>query len=140
MNRTVCLVILNPEQTASSAVREALQADAHRVAKLVHPNIITLYDINTVGTRVYFVEEYLPGTDIQTLLNQQGQLTVGQAAAVVQQAARGLHHAHEQAIVHGRLQPRSSPRPRPGASPGMQRGERNARHPLRRGSSTSSTR
>ena len=105
MNRDVCLVLVNSEQTRKPEVRDYLDVEARRVAKLMHPNLITLYDVGSIGQRVYFVEEYMPGAELSVLLMQQGRLSVSRASHVLRQAALGLQHAHEKGMVHGRLKP-----------------------------------
>ena len=68
-------------------------ARVNRVAKLMHPNLITLYDVGSIGQRVYFVEEYMPGAELSVLLMQQGRLSVSRASHVLRQAVlrRGAH-------------------------------------------------
>ncbi len=105
MNRDVCLILINSEQTRKPEVRDYLDVEARRVAKLMHPNLITLYDVGSVGQRVYFVEEYMAGAELSVLLMQQGRLGVSRAGVVLRQAALGLQHAHEQGMIHGRLKP-----------------------------------
>ncbi len=105
MNRLVAIKMLSPELTANDAVREAIRAEARTAAKLTHPNLVTLLDVNQAGDRMYFVKEYLDGASVGAVLRQSGRLAVGQAGDVIRQAALGLQHAHEKGMAHGRVSP-----------------------------------
>lgn len=105
MNRLVAIKMLSSELTATEAVREAIRAEARTAAKLTHPNLVTLLDVNQIGDRMYFVKEYLDGASIAAVLRENGPLAVGRAGDILRQAALGLQHAHEKGMAHGRVAP-----------------------------------
>lgn len=116
MNRLVEIQILVPELTATDDQRTAVHAAARSAARLAHPNVITLLDVNAIGGRVYLVREYVDGTDLGAVAKGSGPLPVGRACEFVRQAALGLSHAHERDTVHGRLTPASVRIGRPGGT------------------------
>lgn len=105
MNRWVTVKLLASALSATDPVRDAVRADARRAARLTHPNVITLLDVNQVGDRMYLVKEYLDGASVAAALRASGRLTLSQAGDVIRQAALGLQHAHEKDIPHGRISP-----------------------------------
>jgi eukaryotic-like serine/threonine-protein kinase len=116
MNRAVAIQILSAEATPNDEVRDAIRTQARTAAKLAHPNVVTLLDVNTAGDRMYLVQEFVDGTDLGTLARNDGPLPVRRACELVRQAALGLHHAHDKQTYHGRLTPTSIKVGRPGGT------------------------
>ena len=61
--------------------------------------------VNRVGDRYYLVMEYVDGPNLDRLVRDRGPLPIGQACEFIRQAALGLQHAHEQALVHRDIKP-----------------------------------
>jgi serine/threonine protein kinase len=82
--------------------REALAA-----AKLVHPNIVQVYDSghDTDAHRYYIVMEYVEGETLAQLLRARGRLPVGEAVEIVSQACEGLEYAHRHSVIHRDVKP-----------------------------------
>jgi serine/threonine protein kinase len=116
MNRLVEIQILTAAATATDDQRTAVHTAARAAARLAHPNVITLLDVNAIGGRVYLVREYVDGTDLGAVAKGHGPMPVGRVCEFVRQAAHGLSHAHERDTVHGRLTPASIRVGRPGGT------------------------
>jgi serine/threonine protein kinase/ABC-type branched-subunit amino acid transport system substrate-binding protein len=73
--------------------------EARLAARLVHGNIIPIYEVGSIDESYYICMEYLPGEDLAWVLKQSSachaQLPIDVAVRIVVAAARGLHHAHE---------------------------------------------
>jgi eukaryotic-like serine/threonine-protein kinase len=82
--------------------REALAA-----AKLVHPNIVQVYDSghDAQANRYYIVMEYVEGQTLAQILRDRGRLPVGEAVGIVAQACEGLEYAHRHAVIHRDVKP-----------------------------------
>jgi hypothetical protein len=82
--------------------REALAA-----AKLVHPNIVQVYDSgrDTEANRYYIVMEYVEGLTLAQILRDRGVLPVGEAVGIVSQACEGLEYAHRHSVIHRDVKP-----------------------------------
>lgn len=116
MNRAVAVLVLNQESTANEGVREGIRSQARAAARLAHPNVLTLLDVNTAGERMYLVHEYIDGGDTAAMVRKCGPLSVPRACEFVRQAALGLQHAHEKGTTHGRLCPAALLVGRPGGN------------------------
>ena len=103
MNRLVCLQVLSSSMTRSAEAREAIHREARTTAQLVHPNIVTLLDVNQLRDRTYFVTEYVDGASCEAILKQTGRFGWRMACEILAQAAEGLLCAHERGIAHGRI-------------------------------------
>ena len=82
--------------------REALS-----VARLIHPNIVQVYDFGTDerSGRQYIAMEYVDGPSCAEVLREQGRLEPGDAVDVLTQACRGLAYAHRNGVVHRDVKP-----------------------------------
>jgi serine/threonine-protein kinase len=89
-------------QFVSRFRREALAA-----AQLVHPNIVQVFDfgLDDRTGRHYIVMEYIRGKSGAELLRDHGRLRVEDALFIVNQACRGLEHAHRHDVVHRDVKP-----------------------------------
>ncbi|MEM9454905.1 MAG: serine/threonine-protein kinase [Myxococcota bacterium] len=80
--------------------------EARVAARLEHPNIVDVYDVDRVGPDYFFTMAYLHGEDLSAVMRTLGR--GGQAVPhhhalhIVQGICAGLHHAHEQVGLDGR--------------------------------------
>jgi serine/threonine protein kinase len=80
--------------------------EARVVAQLQHPHIVTVFDAGRTDEGLpYFVMEYLEGTDLGKILEQQGSLSPARAVGYIRQACDGLAYAHARDIVHRDIKP-----------------------------------
>jgi eukaryotic-like serine/threonine-protein kinase len=86
------------------AVRR-FRREAQAAARLCHPNIVTVFDFDRAGETHYLAMEYVNGITLERYLEGQGPLSIAQACDFIRQAALGLQHAHEQALVHRDIKP-----------------------------------
>jgi len=82
--------------------REALAA-----AKLVHPNVVQVYDHGHDGDahRYFIVMEYVKGPTVGQLMRERGRLAAGDAVDIVSQACEGLEYAHRHGVIHRDVKP-----------------------------------
>jgi serine/threonine protein kinase len=72
---------------------------------LAHPNIVALHAAHDKGDRPFIALEFIPGTDLEALVQQFGPLSPGRAAAFLHQAALGLEHARQRNLIHRDIKP-----------------------------------
>jgi eukaryotic-like serine/threonine-protein kinase len=82
--------------------REALAA-----AKLVHPNIVQVYDSgqDQGSRRHYIVMEYVEGRSVADILRERKHLGIEEAVDIVSQACQGLDYAHRRGVIHRDVKP-----------------------------------
>jgi serine/threonine-protein kinase len=105
MQREVAIKLLHSELAESPEALRRFQREMLAGGKLNHPYIVPTLDAAQHGESLFLVMEYVPGTDLATLVNRRGRLSVTDAAKYVIQAAEGLGHAHEQGVVHRDVKP-----------------------------------
>lgn len=105
MKRIVALKVLSPEVLRNPLSIKRFQREVETIACLGHPNIVMAYDADEAELGHFLVMEFVQGRDTAGWVERDGPFSVKKAAAIVQQAARGLAYAHEQEIVHRDIKP-----------------------------------
>ncbi len=103
LGRRVALKFVRP-LTVQEFPHERLLAEGEAVARLSHPNIVTLHDVGRSEHGAYLVLELLQGRTLAEWLSE-GALPVRGAVHVAAETANGLAHAHAQGVVHRDLKP-----------------------------------
>jgi tRNA A-37 threonylcarbamoyl transferase component Bud32/Tol biopolymer transport system component len=104
LQRDVAIKIL-PKSLVSDPERlRRFEQEARSAGALNHPNILTIFEIDTHDGSPYLVTELLEGETLQQLLRE-GPLPVRKALEIAVQVARGAAAAHEKGIVHRDLKP-----------------------------------
>jgi serine/threonine-protein kinase len=78
--------------------------EAAAMSKLDHPNIVRAFETGEDAGYHFFVMEYCDGETLDKILKR-GPLPTPRALQVTLMAARGLHHAHEQGVIHRDVKP-----------------------------------
>lgn len=94
------------EQTAQVKERtERLLREAKTAGRLIHPNIVTLFDAGEEDGTLYLAFEYVEGESLAERLVGGQPLTVAEALRIAREAALGLDYAHRRGIVHRDIKP-----------------------------------
>ncbi|MFD5628915.1 serine/threonine-protein kinase [Streptomyces sp. NPDC127072] len=104
LHRHVALKAVRPDAAASEAVRERVLREARALARLNHPNVVTVHHIVDVEPHPWIVMELVPGMSLQDRLDQ-GSLTPVEAAGLGRQMLSALHAAHTAGIRHRDIKP-----------------------------------
>jgi len=105
MERVVALKVLPEAAMSAPEAVQRFQREVKAAARLSHPNIVTAYDADEAGGVHFLVMEYVEGTDLASLVEKRGTLSVDRAVDYVRQAAKGLKYAHGQNVVHRDIKP-----------------------------------
>jgi len=107
LERLVVIKRILPHLSHQKSFVEMFLREARIAARLNHPNIVNIYDLNTSEGAYYIAMEYIHGTTVREL-----QILAGESGArfpldvmisIVDQAARGLHAAHELRDLDGKM-------------------------------------
>jgi hypothetical protein len=103
LRRTTALKLLKSVDAAAVA---RFEREVQLTSELRHPNTVTIYDYgrSSDGT-FYYVMEYLPGVNLETLIRVDGRLPPARTAYLLAQACRSLHEAHQRGLVHRDIKP-----------------------------------
>ncbi|MFO0632447.1 MAG: tetratricopeptide repeat protein [Nannocystaceae bacterium] len=104
LNRKVALKLLRPNQSERKRARSRLLQEAQALAKLAHPNVITVYDVGTIGERVFVAMELIEGTTLKGWLAEKPRRW-DEVLEVFIPAGRGLAAAHAANLVHRDFKP-----------------------------------
>ncbi len=96
----MALKVLSKSQLDSKN-RARLKREAQMVAKLKHPNIVTIYDVGVHEEKPFIVMELIEG---KTLLDKPTD-NLAEIVSIAKQICAALQHAHEKNIIHRDLKP-----------------------------------
>ena len=85
-------------------LKQRFHREAQAVARLNHPNIVTVFDFGDSGGLFYFLMEYVDGVNLRDSI-QDGRLSPEQALAIVAQICDALQFAHDEGVVHRDVKP-----------------------------------
>jgi tRNA A-37 threonylcarbamoyl transferase component Bud32 len=86
-------------------IKEQFYREAEVVAKLSHPNIVTIYDVGEDLELSYLAMEYLEGESLEKYAERGSLLAIRQCLDVVAQVCNALDYAHSRGIVHRDVKP-----------------------------------
>jgi len=106
LNRQVAIKVLSANFAHDPNLLMRFRREAHILASLNHPNIVTIYDIGQDRRTVYIAMELVDGKALDEILAAHAMPTRDVLDIAVQTAA-GLAVAHESGIVHRDLKPKN---------------------------------
>lgn len=110
LDRKVAIKILPPKLATIPDFVSRFKTEATALAKLTHPNIVTIFDRGHKGNLVYFVMEFIEGNLITGVYDlrhavEKKKLNISQIKKYGIQIAQGLSYAHKIGIVHRDIKP-----------------------------------
>lgn len=105
LDRQVALKVLPSQQIPDGDALKRFQREARAVARLKHPNIVQVFDVDQQRGTHFIVMELVNGRNLSELLRTQGPFGLGKSVSLIRQAAEGLQHAHENGVVHRDIKP-----------------------------------
>ncbi len=104
LGRTAALKLLSPGMGETDFSNRFLR-ESRLAASLDHPSIVPVYDAGEDDGLLYIAMAFVDGTDLKTLIRDEGRLPLGRAFGIVGQIASALDAAHARGLVHRDVKP-----------------------------------
>jgi serine/threonine protein kinase/formylglycine-generating enzyme required for sulfatase activity len=104
LHRHVAIKTLDPRLARTSAPRKRFLREARAAASVKHDNVVQLYSVEELPIP-YLVMEFVEGQTLQSKLDANGPLELGEVLYLGQQMASGLAAAHAQGLIHRDIKP-----------------------------------
>ena len=105
VDRAVAIKLLHPNFAGHDKIQARFEVEAKAIARLNHPNCITLFDFGYAeGMEAFYtVVEFIDGQPLNTLIDERP--SEARVVAIMKQIASALGHAHHHGILHRDLKP-----------------------------------
>src|ERR687895_277221 len=107
LDRSVAVKVMHREMSEQEDQLERFRQEARAVAKLSHPNVVSVIDAGEDGGHPYIVFEYVEGETLKQRIERLGRLPLDEAAAYAIEVGRGLAAAHACNLVHRDVKPQN---------------------------------
>ena len=105
LHRIYALKVLSPELAEDEKFRERFKREMRIAASLHHPNIVGIHYAGEHEGMLFFVMDFVTGTDLREVLVKQGALDPNRAVDLLEQFASALDAAHRRGLVHRDVKP-----------------------------------
>ena len=105
LKEELALKIIHPEIAAEERIIERFGNELKMARKISHKNVCRMYHFEEDEGIHYLTMEFIRGESLKDMIGMMGQLSPGQALAVVKQVCEGLVEAHKLGVVHRDLKP-----------------------------------
>jgi serine/threonine protein kinase len=107
LDRPVAVKVMHREMSEQEDQLQRFRQEARAVAKLTHPNVVSVIDAGEDGGYPYIVFEYVKGETLKQRIGRVGALDTQEAIAYAIEVARGLGVAHARKMVHRDIKPQN---------------------------------
>jgi len=107
LDRPVAVKVMHREMSEQEDQLQRFRQEARAVAKLSHPNVVSVIDAGEDGGHPYIVFEYVKGETLKQRIARVGALDNQEAIAYAIEVARGLGVAHARNMVHRDIKPQN---------------------------------
>ena len=96
----VALKILNPQLTSNPDSVKLLKNECRNTRRLVHPNIVRVFDFHRSEDLAFISMEYIDGQDLNIYRNQFGPTGSAETIKIIKPVINALGYAHDLGLVH----------------------------------------
>ena len=104
LDRWVALKMSSPDHLTATGDHERFRTEAQNMARLNHPNIVTVHETGEHQGRPYFTMDLIEGKSLHDLVRDPAK-EPRNAANLLETVARAVHHAHQRRVLHNDLKP-----------------------------------
>src|SRR4051794_38047712 len=107
LDRAVAVKVMHREMSEQPDQLERFRQEARAVAKISHPNVVSVIDAGEDHGYPYIVFEYVEGETLKQRISRVGALDIQESIAYAIEIARGLSTAHARNLVHRDIKPQN---------------------------------
>ncbi len=105
IERVVALKVLHTQYASNERLSAWFKREAKAMARLNHPNIVTIHSFEIEGDRHFIIMEYVEGSNLDEDIKQSGPMPIDNIIRTALQMVDGFGYAHENGIVHRDIKP-----------------------------------
>jgi eukaryotic-like serine/threonine-protein kinase len=105
LQRDVAIKVIHADKIADPRAVERFLAEARAMARVHHPNVVTIHSYGSRNGQPYLVMEYVPGTNLAMWRRHKGMVTPAEAVVVLEALCRGVQAIHDVGAIHRDLKP-----------------------------------
>ena len=107
LNRFVAVKVLKQEFSENTNFVSKFRVEAQAAAGLMHPNIVSVYDVGEENGVHYIVMELVEGITLKNYIEKKARLSVKEAISIAIQVSMGIEAAHNNHIIHRDIKPQN---------------------------------
>ena len=107
LNRNVAVKVLKQEFAENRDFVSKFRREAEAAANLMHPNIVTVYDVGEDSGISYIVMELVDGYTLKQYIEKKSRLTITECISIAIPIASGIEAAHNKGIIHRDIKPQN---------------------------------
>lgn len=100
LERDVAIKVIHPAASSDGQNANRLIREARAAAKIVHPNVVTIYEVGEGKAGRYIVMEYIKGVPLSNLIQREAPLDAERSIKLIVQVLKALELAHSMGIIH----------------------------------------
>jgi len=107
LDRDVALKILRMDFNNDDEFIKRFNREAQSATSLVHPNIVSIYDVGEDGDIYYIVMEYVKGLTLKQYIQKNYPLSIEESINIMEQITAAISNAHHNGIIHRDIKPQN---------------------------------
>jgi eukaryotic-like serine/threonine-protein kinase len=105
LDRPVAVKVMHPDLSVHGAITQRFLAEARMIARLRHPNIVSVHTAGEATGLFYYVMDHVPGVSLRERLNTVGKMEPAEAVRIIGDIADALAAAGQAGLVHRDVKP-----------------------------------